>query len=199
MAKMVSRGDARPERDRGPEQHASDTGDLSDRDLVRAIARRDRSALVDAYDRHASRVHALALRLCGQRRADELTCEIFVLLWSKPELYVTERGSLRSFLLVQTHRRAVEMLRSDCPHDELETPKARGAPVRPLGAAAVPSALLVGDHVEAVMSSLPEGERQAIVLAYFGGSTYREVAHLLGEDEAVVKGQIRSGLVRMRT
>lgn len=49
------------------------------------------------------------------------------------------------------------------------------------------------------MSSLPDGERHAIVLAYFGGSTYREVADLVGEDEAVVRSRIRSGLTRMRT
>jgi RNA polymerase sigma-70 factor (ECF subfamily) len=198
MTDMVDRSRARTEPDRGPEQSLPGVAELSDSDLVEAIARRDRSALVGAYARHASRVHALGLRLCGQRGADDLTREIFVLLWSEPERYRAEGGSLRSFLLVQAHRRAVEMLRSDYPPEALEPADTHGAPVPALGAKAVPLALLVGDDMEAVVSSLPDGERHAIVLAYFGGHTYREVASLLGETEAVVKGRIRSGLSSMR-
>ena len=197
MTDMVNRAGVRTERDPHTAQSASEVAELSDSDLVEAIARRDRSALASAYARHASRVHALGLRLCGPSGADEVTREIFVLLWSEPERYEAKRGSLRGFLLVQAHRRAVEMLRSGCPREGLEPSDAPGAPV-PLGAAAVPLALLVGDDMEAVVGSLPEGERHAIVLAYFGGSTYREVANLLGESEAVVKGQIRSGLARLR-
>jgi RNA polymerase sigma-70 factor (ECF subfamily) len=198
MTDMVNRASARTEPDRGPEHDLSDVTELSDSDLVEAIARGDRSALVGAYSRHASRIHALALRLCGRSRADDLTSEIFVLLWSEPERYEAERGSLRSFLLVQAHRRAVEMLRSDCQREGLEPANAPGAPARALGAGAGPLALLAGDDMEAVVSSLPDGERHAIVLAYFGGHTYREVADLLGEDEAVVKGRIRRGLARLR-
>jgi RNA polymerase sigma factor (sigma-70 family) len=59
-------------------------------------------------------------------------------------------------------------------------------------------ALLVGEDLEAVVASLPVDERHAIVLAYFGGHTYREAAELLGEPEAVVRQWIRSGLARLR-
>jgi RNA polymerase sigma-70 factor (ECF subfamily) len=197
MTDMVNRAGARTERDRGP-QSASDVGERSDSDLVDAITRGDRSALVGAYVRHASRVHAIGRKLCGRRGADELTREIFVRLWSNPQRYQAERGSLRSFLLVQAHRRAVEMLRSGFPGEGSPPANASGAPGCSLGVAGVSLALLVGDDMEAVVSSLPDGERHAIVLAYFGGSTYREVASMLGEDEAVVKGRIRSGLARMR-
>jgi RNA polymerase sigma-70 factor (ECF subfamily) len=198
MTGMVNRAGVRTERDRVPEQSGPDVAERSDSDLVEAIARGDRSALVGAYARHASRVHAVGLKLCGRRGADEVTREIFVRLWSNPERYQAGRGSLRSFLLVQAHRRAVEMLRSGFPREGSAPANALGAPDCPLGVPAVSLALLVGDDMEAVVSSLPDGERHAIVLAYFGGSTYREVAKLLGEDEAVVKGRIRSGLARMR-
>ena len=59
--------------------------------------------------------------------------------------------------------------------------------------------LAVGEKVQAALETLPEGERQAIALAYFGGHTYREVAELLEQPEGTVKSRIRSGLQRLRT
>lgn len=58
--------------------------------------------------------------------------------------------------------------------------------------------MAVADRVKVTLQSLPEGEREAILLAYFGGHTYREVADLLGVPEGTVKSRIRSGLKKMR-
>ena len=59
--------------------------------------------------------------------------------------------------------------------------------------------LAVAEHVKKAVAGLPEEERRAIQLAYFGGHTYREVASMLDQPEGTVKSRIRAGLKRMRT
>jgi RNA polymerase sigma-70 factor (ECF subfamily) len=58
--------------------------------------------------------------------------------------------------------------------------------------------LYLSDQVKRAVASLPELERKAIELAYFGGHTYREVAGLLDVPEGTIKARIRSGLGRLR-
>jgi RNA polymerase sigma-70 factor (ECF subfamily) len=53
-------------------------------------------------------------------------------------------------------------------------------------------------QVRDALAALPENERAAVKLAYFGGHSYREVAEMLGEPEGTVKSRIRSGLSRLR-
>jgi RNA polymerase sigma-70 factor (ECF subfamily) len=59
--------------------------------------------------------------------------------------------------------------------------------------------MAVADQVRVALGALPEDLRRPILLAYFGGNTYREVAQILDEPEGTVKSRIRSGLGRLRT
>jgi len=114
--------------------------------------------------------------------AEEVIQEVFLRLWHRPEKFDPERGSLRSFLLAQAHGRAVDLLQATAGYDlEHEVWD-----------------LTVADHVKEALSDLPDDERRAIELAYFGGRTYREVAALLDQPEGTVKSRIRAGLKRMR-
>jgi RNA polymerase sigma-70 factor (ECF subfamily) len=174
--------------------------DASDGSLVVAIGRFREDALAEAYRRHAGAVFGLARRvLADATAAEEIVQEIFLRLWNDPARFDPERGSLRSFLLAQTHGRAVDMLRSDSSRRLRETREARSAATAGYDIEHEVWDLAVADRVKQAIAVLPEDERRAIELAYFGGHTYREVAAVLGTPEGTVKSRIRVGLKRLRT
>ena len=173
--------------------------DLSDGGLVVAIGRYREDALAEAYRRHAGAVFALAKRvLCDLTAAEEVVQEVFLRLWTQPDKFDPDRGSLRSYLLAQTHGRSVDLLRSDTSRRRREEREARQTAESGYDLEHEVWDLALAEQVKEVVAELPGAERRAIELAYFGGHTYREVATLLGEPEGTVKSRIRAGLKRMR-
>ena len=172
---------------------------VSDAAVVVAIGRWREDALAEAYRRHAGAVFALARRLLvDPGMAEEVVQEVFLRLWNQPEKFDPERGSLRAFLLAQTHGRAVDVLRSETSRRRREERDARRTAESGYDIEREVMDLSVTDKVNEVMAVLPVDERRAIELAYFGGHTYRQVAALLDQPEGTVKSRIRSGLRRMR-
>ena len=173
--------------------------DASDAALVVAIGRWRQDALAEAYRRHAGAAFALARRLLADRDlAEEVLQEVFLRLWNAPERFDPERGSLRSYLLGQTHGRSVDLLRSETSRRRREEREARETAEHGVDIEREVVDLTVADQVKEVVAELPADERRAIELAYFGGHTYRQVAILLDQPEGTVKSRIRSGLRRMR-
>jgi RNA polymerase sigma-70 factor (ECF subfamily) len=171
----------------------------SDAAVVVAIGRWREEALAEAYRRHAGAVFALARRLLvDPGMAEEVVQEVFLRLWNQPDRFDPERGSLRAFLLAQTHGRAVDMLRAETSRRRREERDARRTAEAGYDIEREVMDLSVADQVNEVMAVLPVDERRAIELAYFGGHTYRQVAVMLDQPEGTVKSRIRSGLRRMR-
>jgi RNA polymerase sigma-70 factor (ECF subfamily) len=173
--------------------------EASDEELVLAIARRRDDALAEAYRRHAGPVFTLSKRLLWDGGlAEEVVQEVFVKLWIEPGRFDPARGTLRSFLIAQTHSRAVDVLRSESARRRREERKAPMAAAAGCDVEHEVAAIMLADHVRDGMSEIPDSERKPIELAYFEGYSYREVARILGEAEGTVKSRIRAGLKRMR-
>ena len=87
---------------------------LADADLIVAIESLDEAALSEVYQRHAGAVFALASRVLVERtHAEEIVQEVFLRLWEHPERFDGIRGSLRAFLLMETHARSVDRIRAE--------------------------------------------------------------------------------------
>jgi RNA polymerase sigma-70 factor (ECF subfamily) len=172
----------------------------SDAQLVVAIGRFHQDALAEVYRRHAGASFGLSLRIVTDRAlAEEVVQEVFLRLWNEPEKFDSARGSLRSYLLAQTHGRSVDVVRAESARRGREVRDARRTAESGYDLEREVYDLTLAEQVREALDELADGERAAIELAYFGGHTYREVAQLLGEPEGTVKSRIRSGLGRLRS
>lgn len=176
-----------------------DLREMSDGALVVAIGRWRQEALAEAYRRHGGAVFALARRVLNDATAaEEVVQEVFLRLWNQPDKFDPGRGSLRSYLLAQTHGRSVDQLRSETSRRKREEREARSTAEAGYDIEHEVWDLAVADRVREALGELPDDERRAIELAYFAGHTYREVAVLLDAPEGTVKSRIRTGLKRLR-
>jgi len=172
------------------------TWELAVRDRLVA---RDPGALSDLYDQFGSYVFGLAVRVLGDRHAaEDVTQEVFLSLWERPEAFEPARGRLRTFLGTLAHRRAVDVVRrEEARRRRAARDAATATPIPDVGELAM--AIVTAEQVRAEVSRLPDEQRAAIELAYFGGRTYRQVAAELGIPEGTAKSRMRLGLGRIAT
>jgi len=170
----------------------------SDPDLVRMVAIGDHRALEEIHRRHGGAVFGLSRRvLADDALAEEISQEVFLRLWTESHRFDATRGSLRSFLQRQAHSRSIERVRSEEARRNREA-RAERIDVRTVtDIEAEVVATIQSEAIRAALDALDPAERHPIVLAYFGGHSYRDVAALLGAPEGTVKSRIRSGLNRL--
>ena len=176
--------------------------DAADPMLVARLCDGDADALAAVYDRYASLVHGVARRVLGDESgAQDVTQDVFTHLWRHPDRVDLERGCLRSYLGVISHRRAVDALRRRARRAQREQRVQREHPVEPSIEDAVVVTVVSTSRATKVIEALerlPEEQRAAIQLAYYGGRTYREVAVELGIPEGTAKSRLRLALTRLR-
>lgn len=172
----------------------------TDERLVERIVAGDEPALAEVFNRHSPYVQSFSRRILrNETLAEDVVQEVFLRLWNEPARYDVARGSLRSFLLAQSHGRAIDLLRSENARRMREQ---RDAAKHVATVPAVEERVLqldVGDRVRKALLELDERQRRAIELSYFEGRSYRETATFLGLPEGTVKSQIRAGMRRLRS
>ena len=185
-ASLVDRGRGTPVGSRVPPV------DANERMLAARLAAGDEQALADVWDRYAPVVYGHARRLTRDASiAEDVTQEVFVTLWQHPERFDPERGSLRAYLGVHAHRRAIDALRRNVRRAAREQRHHRLHPNGGCPPVDSTDATSMADAVREAIGRLPTEQRQAVELAYFGGLTHRELAATLGIPEGTVKSRLR--------
>lgn len=178
-------------------------GESLDRDGERMLLARllagDELALGEAYDCYGAYVYRLACRVTGsERAAEDVVQDTFVNLWQRPGEIDLGRGSIRTFLGVVAHRRSVDWVRSESRrHAREEKVGARHRGEVTIDLAEEVAGSITAEAVRAALEALPEPQRAAVTLAYFGGLSYREVAVRLGIPEGTAKSRMRMALTRL--
>ena len=155
--------------------------------------------LTTAFRDHGSTVYGIACRIVGGDAAGDVTQNVFLRLWRRPEAFDPARGSLRVYLSVLTRGMSVDHLRAQTSTRERDDRLAGREEYED----DVALQRIVNAHankrVRCELARIEAVDRDAIILAFYEGLSYREVAVRLGIPEGTAKSRIRRGLTDLRT
>lgn len=162
---------------------------------------RDPEVFREAYSSHARRAFLAARRVLGDdARAEDAAHDVFLRLWRNPGGFSAARGDLGGYVSVMARSRAIDIWRSEHARDRATERLAELLP------ADGPTASDPADATErserraalrAALRALPAAQREALVLAHWGGLTMAEIAGRTGVPLGTVKGRLRLGLEKL--
>lgn len=176
--------------------------DPSDEALVERVRRQDVTAFSQLYDRYARSVYVLAVTALDRAEAEEIVQEVFLRLWHKADQFRPERGPFGAWFMTIARHHVWDVLR------RLRREPSLAAEV--IDQLLMESAISVGNVEEEAWSQevgkavlhalqeLPNEQRRALVLAYFGGLSQSSIAQHLRWPLGTVKKRIRLGLQKLR-
>ena len=175
--------------------------DHDDRTLVSLVCGSDAGALEALYTRYGRACYGLARRiLTDEQLAQDVVQEVFLAVWRDASRFDASRGGFSTWLLSMTHHKAVDSVRREenlrkrrTSSDELDARESEAPKVDD----AVWS-LVRRERVREALKGLPDPQREALALAYFGGYTQREIAGITATPLGTVKTRMLAGMRRMK-
>jgi RNA polymerase sigma-70 factor, ECF subfamily len=174
--------------------------DDADRAVLALVTAGQLDALQELYDRYRVMAYSIALRITTDASlAEDVVQDAFLGVWRNAGKYVEGRGSVKTWLLSIVHHRAVDAVRRRRPTSEL--PEREDVPPPQLTLPDIwadVAADLDRTEIARALATLPDVQRQAIELAYWGGLTQQEIAERTGAPLGTVKSRVRLGLLALR-
>jgi RNA polymerase sigma factor (sigma-70 family) len=175
-----------------------DLSHFTDEALLSLVAGSDDAALAELYDRFGGPAYGLALRILrDEALAQDAVQEAFLAVWRTADRFLAERARASTWILTLVHRRAVDLVRrQERRHGEpLEAVPEPASPERVDEEATLRFQRRV---VQEALRRLPEEQRQALELGYYGGLTQSQLAEQLGQPLGTIKSRMFAGLTRLR-
>ena len=182
-----------------PPTRTRDLARLSDEALLSLVAASDDDALSELYDRFGRVAYGLALRILrDETLAQDAVQEAFLGVWRNADRFLAERAKASTWILTLVHRRAVDLVRREERRqaEPLTDDSALGTAPEATDEAAW--LRFERERVQTALKQLPDTQREALELAYYGGFTQAELAERLGQPIGTIKSRMFTGLSRMR-
>jgi RNA polymerase sigma-70 factor, ECF subfamily len=173
--------------------------------LLMRVQHRDESALSELYDRYASLLYTMVLKVVKTTdEAEDLLQEIFLQIWNKASTFAHEKGSAYTWIVTIAKRKAIDRLRSkEFVNRGSSLDDNDAAFVIPDAAyAANPLAVTMSNEYETLMrnglATLSDDQRTIIELSYYDGFTQDQISQQLHVPLGTVKTRMRQGLMKLR-
>jgi len=172
----------------------------TDIELMRRIAQADQAALSTLYQRYGAVIYSLALRvLQNTGLAEEVTQDVFLEVWNRPQIWDPGKGRLSSWMLTIARYTAIDRLRKDQRRPEATTTPLDDLAERLSIIGQTDDALWQdGQMLRSLMQQLPSEQAEVIDLAFFQGLTHSELAQTLNLPLGTIKTRVRLGLRKLR-
>jgi RNA polymerase sigma-70 factor (ECF subfamily) len=172
---------------------------LSDEALVALVARGDEDALAELYDSVGRIAYGLALRvLRDERYAEDAVQEAFLQVWRSAATFRAERAKASTWILTLVHRRAVDLVRREERRQAGPLTDDSAVGVAPEETDEAAWLRFERERVQVALKQLPDVQREALELAYYGGFSQSELAERLGVPLGTIKSRMFAGLARLR-
>jgi RNA polymerase sigma-70 factor (ECF subfamily) len=172
--------------------------------LLPAVAQGNVSAFEELYDRYASTIYGLLLRiLANADDAQEVLQETFVKAWTNARMFDAVRGTDIAWLISIARSRGIDRLRSRRTRVDREDEAGRelsilGPAVETESAADSVIQAEESTAVRGALAELPPPQRLALELAYFEGLSQSEIAQRLNQPLGTIKTRMQLGMKKMR-
>lgn len=163
----------------------------------------DVAAFERAWADHARGVFGVAVRVLGDAtQAQDVVQDVFLGLWREPSRFDARRGPIGHYLRMVARSRALDIWREAqvAGRASLRMRALAAADEGPLEQLPVAAAERHAGSavVRRALMRLPDPQRQAIVLTYWGGLTAEQIASSSGTPLGTVKSRIRLGVLKLR-
>jgi RNA polymerase sigma-70 factor (ECF subfamily) len=172
---------------------------VSDVELLHAVARGDEGALARLYDSYRVILFGLLVRILNSREeAEDVLQEVFIQVWRRAGDFDEKRGRPFTWLVTLTRSRGIDRLRLLSARQRLAVSASQDQPDSTSDAFSDAVRSGQKEIVQRALAELPEEQRDTLVLAYFQGLTQSEIASKLGTPLGTVKTRMRSGMIKLR-